>query len=126
MYAVQFEINGEAKTVVVDDYFPYDEERNRWAFSQPSKGNEIWVLILEKAWAKVFGSYTIIEAGDPGEAMAPLTACPTRTVVLSDYPDKNHLWKFLKWADVKTFPMVCSAVSAEKSESVESYKRNGI
>ena len=60
-YAVQMYINGERRTVVVDDYFPYDNERGRWAFSQPSESsnhiNEIWVLILEKAWAKIYGSY---------------------------------------------------------------------
>ena len=75
-------INGERRTVVVDDYFPYDQEHNRWAFSQPSESsnhiNEIWVLILEKAWAKIYGSYQRIEAGTAGEAMYPLSGCPSR------------------------------------------------
>lgn len=60
-YAVQLYINGEKRIVTVDDYFPYDEERGRWAFSRPSQSqnhiHEIWVLIIEKAWAKVYGSY---------------------------------------------------------------------
>jgi hypothetical protein len=51
------EINGEIKTVVVDDRFPYNEQRGKWAFSRPSSTREIWVLVLEKAWAKIFGSY---------------------------------------------------------------------
>ena len=60
-YAATIYINGEARTVVVDDYFPYDSNTEKWAFSSPSKDsggvNEIWVLVLEKMWAKVFGSY---------------------------------------------------------------------
>ncbi len=57
-YAVKFYINGEPKIVVVDDYFPYDPFKEQWAMSKPSEDcNEIWVLIIEKAWAKVFGSY---------------------------------------------------------------------
>ena len=32
-YAVQMYINGEKRTVVVDDYFPYDDETQTWAFS---------------------------------------------------------------------------------------------
>lgn len=36
-YAVQLYINGERRTVVVDDYFPYDSETETWAFSQPSR-----------------------------------------------------------------------------------------
>lgn len=78
-------INGEKRIVVVDDYFPYDSETETWAFSQPSRTsgehssrqkNEIWVLIIEKAWAKIFGSYQRIEGGSSGEALYPLTGCP--------------------------------------------------
>ena len=32
-YAVKMFINGEQRTVVVDDYFPYDSETQTWAFS---------------------------------------------------------------------------------------------
>ena len=35
-YAVSLFINGEKKTVVVDDYFPYDPYKDQWAFSRPS------------------------------------------------------------------------------------------
>lgn len=35
-YAVEFFINGEQKTVVVDDRFPYCTNKNNWAFSRPS------------------------------------------------------------------------------------------
>ena len=56
-YAVELHINGEKHTVVVDDRFPYCTQKETWAFSRPSESSEIWVLILEKAWAKVYGSY---------------------------------------------------------------------
>jgi len=56
-YAVDLYINGEKRTVVVDDRFPYCTQKENWAFSRPTSGKEIWVLILEKAWAKIYGSY---------------------------------------------------------------------
>jgi hypothetical protein len=56
-YAVEIYIAGQLRTVMIDDRFPYNERIGKWAFSRPSKSNEIWVLILEKVWAKVFGSY---------------------------------------------------------------------
>lgn len=114
IYAVQLYINGEPRVVVVDDYFPYNEAKGKWAFSRPSESNEIWVLILEKAWAKVYGSYSRIEVGDCGEAMAPLTGCPTQNVSLKDYKNKDNLWKLLHWADRSGFPMCCAANSAEE------------
>ena len=53
-------VNGEERKIVIDDNFPYDTNTDRWAFARPSKNDgiiEIWPLILEKAWAKIFGSY---------------------------------------------------------------------
>lgn len=89
-------VNGEKRTVVVDDYFPYCDDSQTWAFSQPSKtaesNNEIWVLVLEKAWAKVFGSYQRIEAGTAGEAMYPLTGSPTQQFFLNDVRDLDGFW----------------------------------
>ena len=114
IYAVNLWIADEKRVVVVDDYFPYDEKKGHFAFSRPSGGNEIWVLILEKAWAKVFGSYSRIEVGDCGEAMAPLTGCPNSSIYFEDYKSPNEIWDFLLWADTKTFPMCCAANSAEE------------
>jgi calpain-15 len=37
---------------------------NKPIFCQP-RNNEIWVLILEKAWAKANGSYANINSGMP-------------------------------------------------------------
>lgn len=59
-YAVSIYVNGEERKIVIDDNFPYDTNTDRWAFARPSKNDgiiEIWPLILEKAWAKIFGSY---------------------------------------------------------------------
>ena len=96
-------VNGEERVVVVDDYFPYDEHRGTWAFSRPSEEEdekrgkvtkEIWVLILEKAWAKVFGSYQRIEAGTAGEAFYPLTDIYTPTPLF--IKSQNSDWEMKK------------------------------
>lgn len=74
---MRFYINGEPKTIVVDDYFPYCNHKDEWAFSRSSSEKEIWVLLLEKAWAKIYGSYQRIEAGTTGEALPALTGAPS-------------------------------------------------
>jgi calpain-15 len=56
-YAMRFFVNGERHEVVVDDYFPWSTIKDNWAFSRSGTDKEIWVLLLEKAWAKIFGSY---------------------------------------------------------------------
>jgi hypothetical protein len=49
--------DGIYQEVVVDDCFPVNSE-GKLAFAQPYKGTDIWVLVLEKCWAKLFGSYS--------------------------------------------------------------------
>jgi calpain-15 len=46
----------------VDDFFPVKYGRPIFT---TSKNQDIWVMVLEKAWAKIFGSYSKIEAGLP-------------------------------------------------------------
>lgn len=62
-YLVYFYVNGTKTPVIVDDYFPVTEWGSL-AFSS-SKDGEIWVSILEKAWAKLHGSYARVEGGSP-------------------------------------------------------------
>ena len=64
-YALSFKINGVPKIVVVDDHFPTKINKNDdvdLAFAKSSKGeNELWMMLLEKAYAKVCGSYEAME-----------------------------------------------------------------
>ena len=49
-----------------------------------SVGHEIWVLLLEKAYAKLYGSYDKIEAGLAGHALRDLTGAPYEYFVRND------------------------------------------
>lgn len=44
----------------------------------------MWVILLEKAWAKVFGSYGNIISGDPREVIASITGGPTWCISTDD------------------------------------------
>lgn len=48
-------INGIIEEIIIDDYVPVNK-LGIPLFCQPNK-NEIWVPLLEKAWAKANGSY---------------------------------------------------------------------
>lgn len=72
-YAIWLFIDGLWKCVVVDDGFP--THANTPIFSQ-NNGPELWVMLFEKAYAKVFGSYQGIESGLTGIALNSLTGAP--------------------------------------------------
>jgi len=109
-YAVELTINGEKRTVVVDDRFPYDQQKEDWAMSRTSKSREIWVLILEKAFAKVFGSYQRIESGNTSEALYPLTGCPTK-FFLHRSIDPPTLYSYIKRSNAAGYVMATACVS---------------
>lgn len=71
VYAIRHFDEGEWKYVVVDDYIPTRNGRAHFAHSQNS--NEIWVMLLEKAFAKVFGSYRELVGRSPSVALQRLT-----------------------------------------------------
>mmetsp|Transcript_33133 Transcript_33133/g.44606 ORF Transcript_33133/g.44606 Transcript_33133/m.44606 type:complete len:148 (+) Transcript_33133:110-553(+) len=82
LYRVKLCKNGEWTVVTLDDYFPcYPNEGP--IFSR-STGNELWVLLLEKAYAKLHGNYNRLKGGFASEALFDLTGCPTETFDFED------------------------------------------
>ena len=108
--------NGEWKDVVVDDYIPCD--RQQVVFSAANE-NELWVILLEKAWAKLHGSYERIEAGFAENVMRDLTGAPTEVIEC----DEEKLWDACVKADKEGFVM---AASAGKGSSVEALEELGL
>lgn len=81
--------NGVWVEVTIDDYFPCSA-RGGPKFSQ-AHGNELWVLILEKAYAKLHGSYIALEGGQNFEAFMDLTGYPTLNFDFSSEEIKAQL-----------------------------------
>jgi len=79
---------GEKKKIIIDDFFPCDN-RGSPCFTR-ANGNELWVMILEKAWAKIYGSYGMIEAGLTRECLHDLTGAPTKTMFNDE--DHEEIW----------------------------------
>jgi len=78
-YVIDFCVCGEFLEVVVDDYFPCKPGEDFPAFSK-AHGNELWVMLLEKAWAKLNGCYEHIIMGHPAEALRAITGAPCVTI----------------------------------------------
>ena len=94
-------------TIDMDEYVPY--LYNSPAFTK-AKDDELWVVLLEKAWAKLYTSYKRIEAGYPEEALHDLTGAPVRNLYLKQASfDKEKEWKYLLKASQREYSMVASS-----------------
>ncbi|PSR95355.1 Calpain-type cysteine protease [Actinidia chinensis var. chinensis] len=71
-YNVEGIYTGEWVPVVVDDWIPC-ESPGKPAFATSKKVNELWVSLLEKAYAKLHGSYEALEGGLVQDALVDLT-----------------------------------------------------
>jgi hypothetical protein len=81
VYFVRFCKNGLWTSVRVDDYIPCYPGSGP-IFSK-SHGNELWVMLVEKAYAKLHGCYLGIQSGQSYEALLDLTGAPYHTI---DFP----------------------------------------
>ena len=88
-YALRLFVDGLPRVVVVDDYLPFKTDKHgdlKLAFAKSSKhSNELWMMLVEKAWAKVCGSYEAAEGGHVDAAILALSGGPTKTYRLTDY-----------------------------------------
>jgi calpain-15 len=117
--------------VVVDDYLPYDSESEKpTPLFASSSDDEFWVCLLEKAWAKLHGSYAMIVGGTPEQVYSHLTNKPTYICAHAElkdeeptklkrsdkyfqeeiYEEKEELWQKLAFATNMNCLMVCESV----------------
>lgn len=96
VYACDFYLNGKPKEVTIDDYFPCFSDKIEPLFARPV-GNEIWPLVLEKAWCKMFGSYSVVENEIVYEAMEDILGAPSLGIYVR-VPSEEDIFKtMLKW-----------------------------
>ncbi|EAR84910.2 calpain family cysteine protease (macronuclear) [Tetrahymena thermophila SB210] len=110
VYSVWLNINGEWININIDDRIPF--KRDKPAFSR-GQGDELWVLLLEKAYAKAYGSYEIIEGGNPAHALRDLTGAPCENV---DNLTADEFWKYLEQNDNQQNVLTCYTKSTNVRE----------
>jgi len=115
-YAVQVYVSGCLQTVLLDDVIPCKRGSNVPAFTR-TLGNELWVLLLEKAWAKVNENYENIEAGNSVEALSFLTGAPSITIKTDKKEHLEDNWKQILDASNKKYVMCASAGHTNNGET---------
>ncbi|KAF8785968.1 Calpain-2 catalytic subunit like protein [Argiope bruennichi] len=95
---------GHWVTVYVDDLLP--TKKKKLIYSRSSEPREFWVSLLEKAYAKLHGSYEALEGGQAMDALVDLTGGLAEMYVLESAPP--HLYNFLLQASTNGAFITCS------------------
>lgn len=77
-------------------------------------------MILEKSWAKLYGSYMNISAGHAEECLHDFTGAPINFVRLKDKNlDRDDLWKYLLKASKREYAMCASSNAGSDTKMSE-------
>ncbi|EPY27651.1 calpain-like cysteine peptidase [Strigomonas culicis] len=75
-YHVTLARGGWWETVIVDGYLPSSKKGPEFGRCE-NDVRKLWFPILEKAYAKLYGSYSAIQCGDPLETLQDMVGFPT-------------------------------------------------
>lgn len=124
-YAIRFFKNSQWETVIVDDYLPClddtaGNEVNLGAAFAHSRGfEELWVPILEKAYAKYHGGYAALEHGYVHHALHDLTGAESEQIFLAEASrgaNKKKLWKSICEYKKNKFLMGAGTISSSNAD----------
>lgn len=73
LFGVMIYKNGLKQQLLLDSYIP--TKSGRPVFLKSNK-SEVWQMLLDKAWAKVHGSYAKVQSGQPYEVFRDFTGAP--------------------------------------------------
>ena len=113
LYAVNICRNGNLQQVVVDDFFPFNQKNNNKSFITDEKGL-LWPQILEKSYAKIYGSYNLISEKSMENILKDLTCAPV--ITLDSFGD--NLSKELLEAYEKKWIIMAGAGDTDASEEL--------
>lgn len=123
-YCVALCINGIWEDIVVDDFIPCKPKSNDIAFNH-TVNNELWAILLEKAWAKAHGGYLNIDGGIIREALRDVSGAPCSSYFSSMESPEVH-WKRILEGEQNNWVMCAASDDIRKTGNDARDKTTGL
>jgi len=136
IFGVNMYLDGIMQTVWIDDYFPvFNKEvssvrkengqelgkAGETIFSA-AQGNELWVAVAEKAYAKAHRGYVIIEGGSCGPTLRDLSGAPAYTHCWENEEEAEGLWEKILEGEELNYAMSAGSPGVDEGK----YNDSGI
>ena len=109
VYAVTLHLMGVPVTITIDDYLPFiNKGRDFLLYARNGPDGALWMPILEKAAAKLYGNYEVMVGGHMGPAISTLTGAPYFRVTNADM-GTDELWEFIDKSMKDKFMITCQS-----------------
>ena len=104
LYCLKFFVNSGWRYVIIDDRLAVHTGQNNLVFAHCLNPDEIWVPLIEKAYAKIFGSYEALNSGLIDDALVDMTGLVAEKMKLKRIKGNsakleefwNKIWNFRK------------------------------
>ncbi len=102
LFVIRFFKGCEVIFVIIDDRIPVKQRDGKIIFAACKDPNELWVPLVEKAYAKLHGCYKALIGGYSHNALSDMTGFAPKLMVLkpgftgySESLDKEEVWSML-------------------------------
>ncbi len=112
-YEVILFVEGEWQIVVLDSFFPVKKGTQNLIFTKPNN-NELWVLLLEKAWSKVNKGY--LSKTTTSDVFLALTGFNCETI--NNKSNKQDLWEKIR---NNKHNLICTGTNLNSVKLLDSY-----
>lgn len=126
IYFLKLCVKGKWKKFVIDDLIPCYPNSN--PMFTCSTSNELWVLLIEKIFAKIYECYFNLSELDISDCFLLLTGCPTFYFLIEDFvrdDDKTYLFNKLN-EYVKMNNYLVMVVRSLKDDEEENDNNDGM
>jgi len=102
IFKTKWLLNGKQTTMAVDNMIPAGDGNTYFTHGSPT--GEWWPVVLAKTWAKIFGSYKLVEGGSAITVIAAITQSPFHYYYTAKTTEAEA-WKILEDATRNNHPM---------------------
>lgn len=113
IFVLRFFKDFDWKYVVIDDQIPYSN--GEVLFARCSSEREMWVPLIEKAYAKLFGCYESLESGAIDDAVFDMTGYTCERFNMHDRNGEFCLEKEKLWLQMNQYAQYGSLMGCSRS-----------